>query len=221
MPGRVFHVERDRADDVFLRVIAAAQQRLVADPSPTALQAHLEDARTGLALLDGETGLLIDVGSGAGFPGIPLLNARPDLRGVLLESRARRCDHLRDAIQACDLAERVRVAHARAENYAVGPDRAAADIAVARALAPPPVALEVCVPLVRPGGVVLLYTGSVDRLALAATAEALGAVVERIEPTRPDESRLLVRVRRTGPLPEGVPRPAARARRRPLVRPAG
>lgn len=214
-------MEHDAADEAILRLIAAAQQRLVADPSAGAVREHLDDARTGLPLLEGERGILVDVGSGAGFPGLPLLISRPDLAGVLLESRARRCDHLREAVGACDLAERVHVVRDRAEVYAAGAGREAADIAVARALAPPPVALELCVPLVRPGGVVLLYTGVCDRNALAATAAALGAAVERFERTRPDGSRMLVLARRTGPLPEGIPRSAAQARKRPLVRSAG
>ncbi|MCX6410851.1 MAG: class I SAM-dependent methyltransferase, partial [Actinobacteria bacterium] len=63
----------------FLNVITDAAQRLVADKSPEALAEHVTDARNSLPLLVGETGPLIDVGTGAGFPGVPLLIDRPEL----------------------------------------------------------------------------------------------------------------------------------------------
>lgn len=206
--------------EALLDLIAASPQRLVADASPSALRAHVDDARTGLPLLVGEAGPLVDVGAGAGFPGLPLLLARPDLTGVLLESRERRCDHLREAVAACGLTERVVVVRDRAERYAAGAGREAAGIAVARALAPPPVALELCVPLVRPGGLVLLYTGAVERKELEAAAAALGARVEQVQPVAGTDRRSLVAVRRTAPLPPGIPRPVGHARRS-RVRAAG
>jgi len=214
----VFHVEREI--QALFDVIAASPQRLVADSATAALQRHADDARTGLPLLEAEEGPLIDVGAGAGFPGIPLLLARPGDRGVLLESRARRCAHLVEAVAACGLAERVEVVRDRAERYAAGGGREAAGIAVARALAPPPVALELCVPLVRPGGLVLLYAGAVERPLLDEAAAMLGATVEQVQPVAGTERRTLVAVRRTAPLPPGLPRPVGRARR-PRVRAAG
>lgn len=214
-------MERSEATEALIRTIADAPQRLVADPDPAAIQGHIDDARTGLPLLERERGLLIDVGAGAGLPGLPILIERPDLAGVLLESRARRCDHLREAVRACGLDERVQVVEGRAETHAAGPGREAADIAVARALAPPPVALELCVPLVRPGGAVLLYTGAGAEEELDRAAGALGAAVERRHPTTAERTRYVVLVRRSGPLPDGIPRPVGRARKRPLVRPPG
>ena len=214
-------MERAAPVEALVRTIAGAQQRLVADPAPAAIERHIEDALTGLPLLVAETGTLIDVGAGAGFPGIPILIERPDLTGILLESRARRCDHLREAVQACALEERVRVVEDRAESYAAGSGREAADVAVARALAPPPVALELCVPLVRRGGAVVLYTGAVDRVELGRVAEALGVRLEHVEETTRDGSRCVLLVRRTDALPGGLPRAVGRARKRPLVRSPG
>ena len=204
--------------DVFLDLIATAPQRLVASTTPEALAEHVADAQGALPLLADETGPLVDVGSGAGLPGVPILLARPDLAGTLLDSRAKRCDHLRQVVEATGLADRVRVCNDRAEEHA---DRDAYGIAVARALAPPPVALELCLPLVRPGGVCLLHTGAVDPTALAQAASALAATVERIEPVPGFDARNRVLVRKTGPTPAEFPRRVGAAARDPIVRPRG
>jgi 16S rRNA (guanine527-N7)-methyltransferase len=203
---------------VFLDLVATAPQRLVASTAPEALADHVADAQGALPLLANETGPLIDVGTGAGFPGVPILLARPDLAGTLLDSRAKRCAHLQQVVLATGLAERVRVCNDRAEEHA---DRDAYGIAVARALAPPPVALELCLPLVRPGGVCLLHTGAVDPAALEQAASALAAVVERIEPVPGFDARNRVLVRKTGPTPAGFPRRVGAAAREPIVRPRG
>ena len=204
--------------DVFLELIASAPQRLVASTTPEALAEHVADAQGALPLLADETGPLVDVGTGAGFPGVPILLARPDLEGTLLDSRAKRCDHLRQVVEATGVADRVRVCNDRAEEHA---DRDAYGIAVARALAPPPVALELCLPLVRPGGVCLLHTGAVDLAALEQAAAALAATVERIEPVPGFDARNRVLVRKTGPTPPGFPRRVGAAAREPIVRPRG
>lgn len=204
-----------------LDLIAGARRRLVADPAPAALAEHLADARSSLDLLAGETGPLVDVGSGAGFPGIPILLDRPDLAGVLLESRATRCGHLAAAVAACGLADRVTVVNARAEAHAAGDGREAFGIAVARALAPPPVAIELCLPLLRPGGLLVLHAGAVDRAQAEATAAALGGAVEALRPVAGFERRSHLAVRKTGPTPAGFPRRVGLAAREPIVRGGG
>ncbi len=213
-------MKRDPAERL-LELIAAAPQRLVADPSPAALAAHLEDARSSLDLLAAEAGPLVDVGSGAGLPGIPILLARPDLAGILLESRARRCAHLEQAVAETGLAERVRVLNLRAEEYAAGAGRDAAGIVVARALAPPPVAIELCLPLLRPGGLLVLHAGAVDRAAAVAAAETVGGAVEAVRPVPGFERRSHLAVRKTGPTPAGFPRRVGAAARDPIVRGGG
>lgn len=207
--------------EAFLALIAAAPQRLVGSTEPAALRAHVDDALRSLPLIAGETGPLVDVGSGAGFPGVPLLLARPDLDGVLLDSRARRAAHLGDVVTAVGLAPRATVVALRAEAFAAGAGRDAHGIAVARALAPPPVALELCLPLVRPGGVCVLHAGAVDPAEVADAAAALAAEVERLEPVPGFAARTQVVVRKTGPTPERFPRRIGAAARDPLVRPRG
>jgi 16S rRNA (guanine527-N7)-methyltransferase len=204
--------------EAFQQLIATAPLRLVGSAEPAQLAAHVEDALGALPLLATETGPLVDVGSGAGLPGVPILLARDDLAGTLLDSRAGRCAHLRRVVEATGLADRVRVVHARAEELA---ERDAFGIAVARALAPPPVALELCLPLVRTGGICLLHAGAVDPAALERVASALAACVERIEPVPGFAARTRVLVRKTGPTPAGFPRRVGAASRDPIVRPEG
>ncbi len=202
----------------FLDLVAEAPQRLVANTSHEALAAHVTDAYNSLPLLEGETGPLLDVGAGAGFPGVPLLLARPDLHGTLLDSRERRCAHLREAIAVTDMTERVEVVHLRAEDYARGVGREAYGIVVARALAPPPVAIELCLPFLRCGGIFVLHAGAVVAEDLAVAAEALGGTVEQIVPVAGFDQRSQVVVRKLGVTSEVYPRRVGVATRHPLVR---
>jgi 16S rRNA (guanine527-N7)-methyltransferase len=205
----------------FLELVAQSPQRLVADTSDAALAAHVADAETALPLMADETGPLIDVGSGAGFPGVPLLLARADLDGTLLESRAKRCAHLAAVIDATGLGGRAIAVLERAETYARGTGRDHFGICVARALAPPPVALELCLPLVRPGGLFILHAGAIDRSALEGTARLLEAEVEQVVPTPGFAQRQHVTVRKLGPTPLTFPRRIGVAAKDPLVRPTG
>jgi 16S rRNA (guanine527-N7)-methyltransferase len=153
-------------------------------------------------------GPVVDVGSGGGSPGIPLASARPELEVVLLEASRRKCEFLTAVTEDFD---NVSVVCARAEEHAVGPGRDAYGTAVARALAPPPVAAEWCLPLVRPGGGAILFVGpSAQRDAVARAAAALAAELVESPPG------FLV-LAKTGPTPERFPRRPGVAKRRPLA----
>ena len=91
---------------------------------------------------------LIDVGTGAGFPGMPLAIARPDLKVTLLDSQRKRCDFLSAVCDELKLPN-VTVLHARAEDGARGALREQMDVAVARAVAPLNVLAEYLLPYVR------------------------------------------------------------------------
>ncbi|NIJ14385.1 16S rRNA (guanine527-N7)-methyltransferase [Saccharomonospora amisosensis] len=101
---------------------------------------------------------VIDVGSGAGLPGIPLAISRPDLDMVLLEPMARRVDWLIEAVEALGLA--VTVERGRAEDKAVRARIGLADVVTARAVAPLGRLAEWCLPLVRPAGFLLALKGA-------------------------------------------------------------
>ncbi len=149
-------------------------------------------------------GGIVDVGSGGGAPGIPLAAALPDREVVLLEASRRKCMFLESF--AAEFSN-VRVVCRRAEEWEVNQ----MGVAVAKALAPPPVALEWCLPLVAPGGAAILFVGpTADAAALARVASQLGG-------GEPEEHRGLVVVRKVTATPPGFPRRAGVARKRPLA----
>jgi 16S rRNA (guanine527-N7)-methyltransferase len=161
----------------------------------------LDDSLAGIGLVARSTGPIVDVGSGGGAPGIPLAHAFPDREVVLLEAARRKCDFLETVAPA-----NARVVWGRAEEQET--DWAGA--AVAKALAQPPTAAEWCLPLVREGGVVVLWTGPSADLARVA------AVAGRIAGTLEDAPEGFAVIRKTGPTPEGFPRRTGLAKKRPL-----
>lgn len=173
-------------------------------------------------LSPGETASMVDVGTGAGFPGLPMRIVEPSLRLTLVESNGKRCAFLEAVVEALGV-EGVRVIQARAED--AGRDtrlRGRFDLAVARALAALPVLVEYTVPLLRQGGVLASPKGSraLDELQAAGGAiAALGA--EALEPVPmplPADvpPQLVLLVRRVGKLDQRYPRRAGIPSRQPL-----
>lgn len=162
----------------------------------------LEDSLRALELVRANGGPLVDVGSGDGAPGVPLAYALPEREVVLLEAERRKCEFLERWAPS-----NARVVWGRAEEQ----ETDWAGVATAKALAPPPVAAEWCLPLVRPGGIAILWAGaSADAGAVRTVAGMLGADLED------DESGLFV-LRKTSPTPPGFPRRSGVARKRPLA----
>ena len=173
---------------------------------------HVEDALVALPLID--AGPVVDVGSGGGSPGIPLASARPDLTVHLLESQQRKCTFLREATLEFD---NVTVVQARAEDYARSAGRDLYAVAVARALAQPAVAAEWCLPLVRPGGLAIIYAAGVTATSLGRVAAALAAAGPESLPRAGRDTRQLLVFRKLAPTPDRFPRRAGIARKRPLA----
>jgi 16S rRNA (guanine527-N7)-methyltransferase len=162
----------------------------------------LEDSLRGVDVVSGFEGPIVDVGSGGGVPGIPLAVSLPDREVTLLEAIGRKCDFLREWAPA-----NVRVVQGRAEEQ----ETDMYGVAVAKALAKPPVAAEWCLPLVRTGGAVVLWIGpSADAERVARVAEQIGGEVVEAR----DGLMVLRKVRAT---PVGFPRRAGVASKRPLV----
>jgi 16S rRNA (guanine527-N7)-methyltransferase len=177
----------------------------VRDPA-AARELHLENALTAAPLLGEDP--VVDVGSGGGSPGLPLAAARPDLHFDLLESSRKKCAFLER--WAADFPN-ANVVCARAEEHARGAGREAYGTAVARALAPPPVAAEWCLPLIRPGGRAVLFVGpSVDEKGVEEAASLLAGEREEAPPG-------FILLRKTGSTPERFPRRPGIARKRPLA----
>jgi 16S rRNA (guanine527-N7)-methyltransferase len=169
-----------------------------------ARRVHLDDSLAALETVRGLEGPIVDVGSGGGAPGIPLAAALPDREVTLLESSGRKCAFLeRWAAEFPNL----RVVCGRAEEQPVDEF----GVALAKALAPPPVAAEWCLPLAAPGGAAVLFVGpSADAERVAVVAEQLAAELVESPPG------LLV-LRKLGPTPPGFPRRSGIARKRPLA----
>jgi 16S rRNA (guanine527-N7)-methyltransferase len=149
-------------------------------------------------------GSIVDVGSGGGSPGIPLAAALPEREVVLLESQERKAAVLE---RFASWFPNVRVVRGRAEDHVTD----CYEVAVARALAEPPVAAEWCLPLVAPGGAVVLFVGpSADVSRVQKVASRIGG--GEVEPA----GGLLV-IPKLEPTPEGFPRRPGVAKKRPLA----
>jgi 16S rRNA (guanine527-N7)-methyltransferase len=163
-----------------------------------------EDALRGVEVVRGFEGPVVDVGSGGGSPGIPLAASLPGRQVALLEANARKARFLEEA--AAEFSN-VTVLRGRAEEQET--DRYG--VAVAKALAPPPVALEWLLPLVRPGGAAVLWLGP------SADLEQLARVAAQVGGGRPENRGGLVVVPKIAPTPPGFPRRLGVARKRPLA----
>ena len=175
----------------------------VRDPAE-ARRVHLEDSLSALETVRRFDGSIVDVGSGGGAPGIPLAGALPEREITLLESNRRKCAFLeRWAAELPNL----RVVCGRAEEQPVD----TYGVAVAKALAPPPVAAEWCLPLVAPGGAAVLFVGP------TAESERAAAVAEQLAAELVESPPGLLVLRKVGPTPPGFPRRPGIARKRPLA----
>jgi 16S rRNA (guanine527-N7)-methyltransferase len=161
----------------------------------------LDDALRAVELVRGLDGPVVDVGSGGGSPGIPVAVALPDRKVTLLEAARRKCEFLERWAPP-----NARVVWGRAEEQPTD----AYGVALAKALAQPPVAVELCLPLVRPGGSVVLWLGS------SADLELVGRVSTLIGGDLPEVRDGLVVVRKLAPTPPGFPRRSGMAKKRPL-----
>jgi 16S rRNA (guanine527-N7)-methyltransferase len=163
----------------------------------------IDDSLHALEVMSELGGSIIDVGSGGGAPGIPLAAALPDREVTLLEAEQRKADFLRR--WASELPN-VRVVWGRAEEQ----ETDCFGVAVAKALAPPPVAAEWCLPLVQPSGAAVLWVGP------TAQVDRVARVAELLAAASPEEHDGLLVIRKLGPTPEGFPRRPGMARKRPL-----
>jgi len=170
---------------------------------------HLLDSLQAVPLVERFEGPIADVGSGGGAPGIPLAAAFPERTVTLIESQARKCRFLERF--ARDFPN-LRVVCGRAEEQEVD----TFGVVVAKALAPPPVALEWCLPLARPGGAAILFTGALEQ-DLAGVAKQLGGGRPESHPVEGARERRLLVVTKLEPTPQGFPRRAGMARKRPLI----
>jgi 16S rRNA (guanine527-N7)-methyltransferase len=201
-----FHLSAD-ADERLQRWLAAvlATPGLTGIKDPAeARRVLLEDSLRGVEIVREFQGPIVDVGSGGGAPGIPLAAVLPDRQVTLVEAERRKADFLKGWEEELP---NLHVVWGRAEEQET--DAFAA--AVAKALAPPPIAAEWCLPLVRAGGAAVLWVGptvEIDRVT---------RVAEQLAAAPPGVRDGLLVMRKLGPTPEGFPRRPGMARKRPLA----
>ncbi len=217
-----------RAFDTYRDELLAASRRagLTALRDPEAIERrHFGESLALLRALE-DAGCLgspaIDIGTGAGFPGLAIKIARPDLRLTLLEATAKKIAFLQHIVALLRL-DGVTVVHGRAEEVAHDPaHRAAYALALARAVAPLRVLVELALPFVRLGGVLATPKGSAApreaREAGAALAACGGRIeaITRLEAPAGGPSPALVIIRKTAETPERFPRRAGIPSKRPL-----
>lgn len=187
-----------------------------------AIDVHLRDSLSGLAarpLVESET--VIDIGSGGGFPGLPLAMALPATSFTLIDSVIRKAEFIEMAASSLAL-ENVTVIPARSEELAAGSGREAFRSATARAVAPLAALAELASPLLEEGGALIAWKGQREpeqEEALAALGSRismeLSEVIE-VVPFEGSHTRNLYVVTKTGPTPEELPRRPGMARKRPL-----
>jgi 16S rRNA (guanine527-N7)-methyltransferase len=186
-------------------------QAVLATPGLTAIRdlaearrMLLDDSLRAVELIRGLEGPIVDVGSGGGAPGIPLAASLPDREVTLLEAEERKAAFLRDWEARLP---NLHVVRGRAEEQETDVFGAA----VAKALAPPPVAVEWCLPLVRAGGAAVLWVGPSVELGRVAR------VSEQLAGGEPENREGLLVIPKLGLTPRGFPRRPGVARKRPLA----
>ena len=209
----------------------------ITDPDEIALK-HFADSLTLLGFTDRLGAAdLIDVGTGAGFPGIPLKIMRPGLRVVLVDSLEKRVRFLNAVIGELGL-EGIDAVHARAEDAGRDPEyREKFDVATARAVAPMNVLCEYCLPFVRTGGSFIAMKGPAEENFDGALRKLNGKVTEDVSfvlgagekggaaPERTAENvteteslrRRIIVIGKTAPSPRQYPRKAGLPAKKPLA----
>lgn len=165
-----------------------------------------------------ENASLIDVGTGAGFPGLPLKIMRPDIVLTLLDSLNKRVNFLSEVCKALDLD--VSCIHARAEEFGRNENyRGQYDFAAARAVAPMPVLTEYCLPYIKIGGTFAALKGRSENYKESENAvKILGGEISNVtEYFLPDgDGRVLICVRKIKETPPKYPRNSGQISKKPL-----
>jgi 16S rRNA (guanine527-N7)-methyltransferase len=209
-------------------------QKLHSDPrAPTSVtdpaearNVHIADALAGLEVPQLATATRIaDVGSGAGLPGIVLAASLPRARVDLIESAAKKCAFMQEALAETGIAN-ARVIAARSEDWAATspPDggREAYEAVTIRAVGSLATDAELASPLLRAGGVLVVWKGArraAEEAGVAAAVPELGMELADVMPVAPypgSRNRHIYVLRKAGPTPDGLPRRPGLAAKRPL-----
>ena len=184
---------------------------------------HFEDSLSIDKIKDmDQTESVIDVGTGAGFPGLPIKIAYPHIKLTLLDSLDKRIRFLEAVVRELGLTD-VTCIHGRAEDFSRSPEyREKYDICVSRAVAGLSVLSELCIPFVKPGGSFVAYKSEKAEAEIAEAENALAILNGRIKTTEEFtlsdnvQKRVLIDIEKTGLTPEKYPRRAGVPAKKPL-----
>lgn len=175
---------------------------------------HFRDSLTARDYIE-KGATVLDVGSGAGFPGIPLKIEREDLVVTLLDSVNKKVTFMCEVIKALGL-ENIKAVHSRIEEY----KERNFDAVVSRAVAPLNTLVEYCLPFVKRGGVMIAYKGrrnEEEELEAKAAIELLGGKIrEAVRPELMGYERTLYIIEKIGDSPSGYPRSGNKPRLKPI-----
>jgi 16S rRNA (guanine527-N7)-methyltransferase len=194
----------------------------IVDPEQIRIRHFLDSLSCWLAMRSAPLGRVVDLGAGAGFPGLPLKILQPHMQLTLVEATAKKAGFLEHIVQVLRL-EQVSVLAKRAEEVGQLPEhRETYDWAIARALAPMPVLAEYMLPVVKVGGRMLAQKGRDAKLetqqAVSAFQALGGEVADVLSVAIPhlEEERWLVTVNKIAPTPDNYPRRVGIPTKRPL-----
>lgn len=169
-----------------------------------------------------ESKSLIDVGTGAGFPGLPLKIMLPEIKLVLLDSLRKRTDFLHKVVEELEL-DNVLIIHGRAEDMGQDEEfREKFDIVVSRAVAPLRILLEYCVPFVKLGGYFVSYKGPAAENEIEEAQNAFKELkLEKLEVKQVDipyseKKHNLIFIQKTSKTPNKYPRTPSKVKKSPL-----
>lgn len=213
--------------DTYARLLVEWNEKMnltaITEPDEVAVK-HFADSLALLSLLPTQSFSLIDVGTGAGFPGVPLKIIRPDMRLTLLDSLNKRLLFLEEVCRTLSL-ESVTLIHDRAEEAGRKPQlREQFDVATARAVAALPTLCEYCLPLVRVGGRFIAMKGPEGEQEMQAAARAVAQLggkcrdVRTVTLTTSRETleRRLILIDKTSHTPAQYPRHSSKIKKQPL-----
>ncbi|MBP5466851.1 MAG: 16S rRNA (guanine(527)-N(7))-methyltransferase RsmG [Clostridia bacterium] len=177
---------------------------------------HFIDSLLGAKYIEGS---FIDVGTGGGFPAIPVKILKPELKATLLDATGKKCEFLKEVVKKLNFSD-AEVVCGRAEELAHdGFYREKFDCATARAVAALPVLYEYCLPFVKKGGKFVAYKGDAEEELLSAekAVKILGGKTETVEKFNLSGNfRTVAVIRKEEPTDKKFPRTNAKIRKKPL-----